>query len=101
MTMPGVPKPLCFVAALLTLLSAVCVIAAGFRVDECQNSLASETEKSEQRPDLDDLDDLDAIVDPDVCLHSDLTRCELLETHPDCPLLTHTWRWCSRGPPSA
>ncbi|MEZ6127878.1 MAG: hypothetical protein R3C59_04295 [Planctomycetaceae bacterium] len=93
--------PVYLTAAILIVLSAVCVIGAGFRVGGCQDSMASETEKAEQRPEVDDVDDLNAIVLHAVVLHASDMLCERLHIHHDCPLFTSGCRWHSRGPPTA
>ncbi len=101
MTHSRITSRLLDIASGLAFLGVICTLGAGLLGMACPDVIQAEVEEAEQRLELEDLDDLEMIVSCEVSLHSSDASCELLCLHHDCPLLTHSWRWCSRGPPAA
>jgi len=89
------------VTGVLTLISTIWLVGVGIPEDTGQDRLPSETEEVRELTGVDDIDNLCAIVDQQVTLIHGHGFDEWLHTRQDTPLLSHSWRWCSRGPPAA
>ncbi len=85
---------------MLTVASMFWIVGVGMLDDVYQGQMSAETEEARERVEQDDVESLDAIVDHEIILiHGDSFN-DWLKTSHRSALLSHSWRWCSRGPPA-
>lgn len=90
-----------FTAGVLTLLCTICAVGIGVLDGVCQDTISSETEEARELTEDDDIYQHWAIVDHNVTLIHGHSLDEWRHTVQTSALLSHSWRWCSRGPPAA
>ena len=88
-------------AAVYLLLATICIIGVGVFSETGTDRISAETEESKELSEHDDVDERCGIVDLEVVLMHGHCFDEWLHPAQDCPLLNHSWRSCSRGPPVA
>ena len=84
----------------LALVSTVWIVGIGIFDGVCQDQITTETEEAKELAEQDDADHFSAVVDHEVMLIHGHCFDEWLQTVHETALLSHSWRWCSRGPPA-
>ncbi len=86
-------------AVVLVFASAFCALAVGIVDDACQSVIESDAE--EERSEYEDGKELFAFLSTCGALVAGQGIDESCRSTDENPLLSHSWRWCSRGPPAA
>ncbi|HIE97092.1 MAG TPA: hypothetical protein EYQ63_08775 [Fuerstia sp.] len=90
-----------FTSGALTLLCTICAVGVGVLDGVCQDTISSETEEARELNEDDEVNQHWAVVDHNVTLIHGHSFDEWRHAVQSSELLSHSWRWCSRGPPAA